>query len=150
MNTSRAINQYAHVNHQSLINEASPHQLIAMLINGALERLTFAKGCIERNEIANKAIMLGKAMDIIGGLQNSLDMENGGEISTNLDDLYNYMNRRLLVANSKNDISAVDEVIDLMNNIKAGWDGIPQEFHHLSASGEPTENSKDSSVAGAL
>lgn len=133
MNGQRAISEYARVNRQSLVNEASPHQLIAMLISGAIERLTFAKGCMDRNETATKAEMIGKAMDILNGLQTSLDMENGGEISANLDQLYDYMLRRLLMANAQNDVSAVDEVITLLLQIKTGWDQIPEEFHHLTA-----------------
>lgn len=128
----RAINQYQRVNTQSNIDDASPHQLIAMLINGALTRLSTAKGCMERKDFAGKGIQLGKSMDIITGLQGSLDLEAGGDISANLDALYDYMIRKLSEASIKNDMAIVDEVISLLMEIKMGWDGIPQEFHELS------------------
>lgn len=132
MNSQQAIKQYQRVNTQSSIDGASPHQLISMLINGALSRLASAKGCIARQDYAEKGVQLGKSIDIIGGLQSSLDMEAGGDVSANLDALYDYMIRRLSEASRQNDMTIVDEVINLLKDIKQGWDGIPQEFHHLS------------------
>lgn len=132
MNNRQAINQYQRVNTQSSVHDASPHQLIAMLINGALTRLSTAKGCMERKDFAEKGVQLGKSMDIITGLQSSLDMDAGGDISANLDALYDYMIRKLSEASINNDMAIVDEVIGLLMEIKMGWDGIPEEFHHLS------------------
>lgn len=132
MNNRRAINQYQSVNTQSNVHDASPHQLIAMLLNGALTRLSTAKGCMERKDFAEKGVQLGKSMDIITGLQGSLDMDAGGDISANLDALYDYMIRKLSEASIQNDMAIVDEVIGLLMEIKMGWEGIPQEFHSLS------------------
>lgn len=142
MNGQQAINQYQRVNTQSSIDDASPHQLIAMLINGALSRLSTAKGAMQRQDYAEKGVQLGKSIDIIGGLQSSLDMEAGGDISANLDALYDYMIRRLSEASRNNDMTVVDEVISLLKEIKQGWDGIPQEFHNL------TDEKATASVAG--
>jgi len=141
MNNRQAINQYQRVNTQSSIDDASPHQLIAMLINGALSRLSTAKGAIQRQDYAEKGMQLGKSIDIIGGLQSSLDMDAGGDVSANLDALYDYMIRRLSEASRSNDMVIVDEVVGLLKEIKQGWDGVPQEFHHLS-------NQKQVGVAG--
>ena len=132
MNNRRAISQYQNVNTQSNVHDASPHELIGMLINGALTRLSTAKGCMERKDFAGKGVQLGKSMDIITGLQGSLDMDAGGDISANLDALYDYMIRKLSEASIQNDMAIVDEVIGLLMEIKMGWDGIPQEFHQLS------------------
>ena len=109
---------------------------------GALSRLSTAKGCIERQDFAGKGVQIGKSIDIIGGLQSSLDMDTGGDISANLDALYDYMNRRLSQASLNNDIGIVDEVVSLLREIKGGWDSIPEEFHHLS------DKAKTESVTG--
>lgn len=130
MNAQSAAQQYHQVGTQSSINDASPHQLIAMLINGAVSRLATAKGCMERRDIAGKGERISQSIDIISGLQSSLDMDTGGDISANLDALYDYMIRRLSEASLRNDMSIVDEVISLLREIKAGWDAIPEEFHH--------------------
>ena len=60
----------------------------------------------------------------MASLQSWLDMEKGGEIAGNLNNLYDYMVRRLLEANTENDQAALDEVAGLLGEIKAGWDGI--------------------------
>jgi len=133
-----AIKQYRNVNAQSAITDASPHQLIAMLIDGSLARLASAKGGIERNDYAAKGVNIGKAVDIINGLQNSLDMEVGGDIAANLYRLYDYMVRRLMDASIKNDAAIVDEVVSLLKEIKDGWDNIPVEFHHKAHAATPT------------
>lgn len=116
-----AIAQYQRVNNVGSVEGANPHQLILMLMNGALERLTQARGAIERRDIALKGAMIGKATTIIGGLQGSLDRNQAPDYVDNLDRLYDYMQRRLLEANLKNDVTIVDEVSDLLKTLKSTW-----------------------------
>ena len=113
---------------ESEINYASPHRIIQMLMEGALSKLATAKGCITRNDITEKSNQITWAIKIINGLRSSLDMERGEDIATNLDSLYVYMEEKLLEAHVKNDIAILDEVINLLSEVKAGWDNIPQEF----------------------
>jgi flagellar protein FliS len=114
---------------ESEVNYASPYRIIQMLMEGALSKLATAKGCIARNEIAEKSRQLTWGMNIIQGLRTSLDADKGGDIAANLDSLYEYMGRRLLEANVSNDPAIIDEVISLLQEIKAGWDNIPAEYH---------------------
>lgn len=103
---------------------ADPHKLVAMLLDGAVERLSQARGAIERGLTAHKGERIGKAISIIEGLRATLDMEQGGDIASNLGALYQYMQQRLLTANLHNDTAAIDEVLRLLREIKSGWDGI--------------------------
>jgi flagellar protein FliS len=119
-----AIAQYQRVNNVGSVEGANPHQLILMLMNGALERLAMARGAIERREIALKGAMISKATTIIGGLQGSLDRNQAPDYVDNLERLYEYMQRRLLEANLKNDVSIVDEVSDLMKTLRSTWQEI--------------------------
>jgi flagellar protein FliS len=73
---------------------------------------------------------IGSAIHIVGGLQGSLSKEAGGEIAENLSNLYDYMAHRLLVANSRNDESILDEVSGLMIELKMGWDAMPDSYKH--------------------
>ena len=66
-------------------------------------------------------------VSIIKGLWNSLDYDNGGGIAENLGDLYDYMVRRLLEANSENDPERLDEVAGLLGEIKSAWDALPED-----------------------
>lgn len=123
-NIPKALRQYQQVNTQSGVAYASPHRLIQMLMEGALERIAVAKGCIQRQDIAAKGEQIGKAIDIIGGLRDGLNMDAGGEIAANLDALYDYLQRRLLEANLHSDLAILDEVADLLRPIKEAWDAI--------------------------
>lgn len=129
MINKKAMDGYGRGAVESEVGYASPHRIIQMLMEGALSKIATAKGCIERNDVAEKSRQITWAMNIIGGLRSSLDAEKGGEIAENLDSLYEYMGRRLLDANMNNDPQVLDEVSALLLEIKEGWDNIPTEFH---------------------
>lgn len=124
MGNIRALKEYGKVNVQTGIMSASPHRLIQMLLDGALGKISQAKGHILRNDVGQKGEAISTAVSIIGGLRDSLDHEQGGSIAVNLDQLYEYMTNRLMEANLKNDISVLDEVHNLLGEIKSGWDAI--------------------------
>ncbi len=106
------------------IEDASPHRLIAMLLDGALAKLSHAKGLIQRGEIAGKGLVLSQVIDIVGELNGSLDHARGSNVSSRLASLYDYMSRRLLQANLGNDTAAIDEVAALFHEIREGWNAI--------------------------
>lgn len=116
-----ALKQYKKIDVNQGIDDASPHRLILMLLDGALGRLAAAKGFIEHNEVARKGETIGSAISIIDGLRVSLDMDQGGEIAENLESLYDYMQRRLLEANLNSDAAIVDEVVSLLGEIREAW-----------------------------
>lgn len=124
MNMMRAMQQYQRVGVQSEVFEASPHRLIQMLMQGGLERIAQAKGAIERGLLSERGELIGKAVSIVGGLREPLDHQVGGDLSKNLDSLYEYMMRRLIEANRENDATKLDEVANLLREIKSGWDAI--------------------------
>jgi len=123
--------QYQKMNVHTSVSDATPHQLITMLMDGLISRLAMAKGFIGREDYEGKSRCLGSAITIIDALQNCLDMEVGGEIAENLDRLYLYMTRRVFAAGVANDIDIIDEVISLVKTIKEGWDGIKEEVRQL-------------------
>jgi flagellar protein FliS len=126
----RGTKAYRAVSAETGVIDASPHRLVQMLMEGVLDKLATAKGCIERGDTAGRGQQISWAMSIINGLRASLDKEAGGAIATNLDDLYDYMVRRLLDATVKNDVAPVVEVMDLMLEIKGAWDAMPADVRH--------------------
>lgn len=117
------------------IASADPHRLVLMLIDGALERLAMARGCIERNErgdIAKKAQLLQQCVSIITELRGSLNLSEGGQVAQNLSDLYEYMLRRLLIANADNNLDCVREVASLLNEIRSAWVAIGPEVRQVA------------------
>lgn len=124
MNTSSALRQYQSVSTNVMVNDASPHRLIQMLMDGSLSRLAQARGALERGQLADKGELISKTITIVSGLRGALDMDRGGDVAVNLDRLYEYMSNRLIVANAKSDVQVLDEVAGLMRTIKSGWDAI--------------------------
>ena len=103
MNARTALGAYKVTKNQAAIDDASPHQLIKMLLEGALERVAAASGAMARGEVALSGESIGKAIGIVDSLRVSLDREQGGQIADNLSALYDYMTRRLLEANATRD-----------------------------------------------
>lgn len=132
MNQRSALGQYQQVQ-ASGASYADPHRLIQMLMEGALTCVAVAAGAIERGEIPAKAKAITRAIAIIDGLQDALDRSEGGDLVDNLDALYDYMVRRLALANAENDAAVLKEVSSLLSQIKEAWDAIPPEARAAKA-----------------
>lgn len=130
MNAAAAMKQYQQNYIHGGAETASPHRLVQMLMEGALEKIRTAKGFMASNDIAKKGETISWAISIIDGLRSCLNVELGGEFATNLHALYTYMETRLLEANVKNDPAMLDEVAQLLIQVKLGWDAIPPEHHN--------------------
>ncbi|HCO8235870.1 TPA: flagellar export chaperone FliS [Escherichia fergusonii] len=134
MSTASGIQAYAQVGVESGVMSANPHQLIEMLFDGAHSALVRARLFMQQGEIVAKGEALSKAINIIdNGLKAGLDEEKGGELARNLSSLYDYMIRRLLQANVRNDVQAIEEVEGLLSNIADAWKqispkGVSQEL----------------------
>ena len=124
MNPMLALRQYQKVGAQAQTSEASPHRLVQMLMEGGLDRIAHAKGAIARNDIPAKCVAIGKAIGIVGGLREGLDLEKQADALADLDSLYAYMMKRLAEANIKSDPKILDEVAGLLSTVKEGWDAI--------------------------
>ncbi len=120
----KPIHQYRKLNVQTSVVNATPHQLVQMLFNGARDRLNHAIGYVEHCEHAMRNEAINSVVDILSGLQASLDHEQGGEIAANLEALYDYMQRQLYRANVDNDASILREVADLLATLHSAWNEI--------------------------
>lgn len=109
---------------QNSVTTASPGELTLMLYNGCLKFLTKAKKAIEGKKVQEKNTNLQKAQAIINELNLTLNMDY--EISKQIQPLYEYMNRRLIEANIKNDTAIIDEVIGLTTEFRDTWKQVIQ------------------------
>ena len=126
--------QYHAVRSHGQVADASPARLVQVMFEHILSNLATAQGCMERirgnlpyKDVVAKGKAMGKAVRLIGQLDASLNMEQGGQIAENLHNLYLYMHGRLTTANVHNDARVVVEVADLMRKIKTGWDQIVKD-----------------------
>ena len=121
----RALASYGDVKVTTGVSGADNVQLIQMLFDGLIESLATARGHMERGSIVEKSKSLSRAGRIGVGLQGALDFEKGGDIARNLNDLYSYVTRRLFHVNANNDLEALQEVHNLMNEIRSAWLQVP-------------------------
>lgn len=134
MYSARGTQAYAQIGVESAVMSASPHQLIVLLFDGALSALVRARLFMQQGELAAKGEALSKAINIIdNGLKAGLDNDKGGEIAENLSSLYDYMIRRLMLANLRNDVTIIEEVEGLLTNIADAW----KQISPLNAAREP-------------
>jgi flagellar protein FliS len=117
--TARA---YQEIGLETGVAGASPHQLVLMLLDGALDAIAHARGHMQTGNVPAKGAAISRAIRIISdGLRVSLDLERGGAIAVQLRDLYEYMARRLLEANLKNRQDLLSEVTSLLGEIRTAW-----------------------------
>lgn len=121
MNPQAALKSYAKVQYRSNVEVASPHRLVDMLFEGAIERIVQAKGAMEFGDIELKGRKINSAVSIVGGLRESLNTDSGGELAMNLDNLYLYIQGILATAHIKNDQSKLDEAATLLGDLRSAW-----------------------------
>jgi flagellar protein FliS len=109
--------------------DITPHQVISLLLDGALARVDSAISRLDEGEIDEAAVLVKKTIGIVGGLRDSLDMEAGGDIAQNLDILYEYIVARLdAISDEDAPIAILDEVRVLLAEVHAGWVGISKDI----------------------
>ncbi len=121
MNHQTALKSYAKVQYRSDVEIASPHRLIDMLYQGAIERIVQAKGAMQFGNTELKGKKINSAVSIVGGLRESLNTHEGGDLAHNLDNLYVYIQRVLANAHSKNDPLLLDEAATLLGDLQSAW-----------------------------
>ncbi len=112
---------YQQVRSHGGVESADPHGLITLLMDGALERLVKARAHMLRGEVAAKGETISRSIEIIGGLRDSLDPKADTAMVERLDSLYEYMSRRLLHANLRDDADILDEVSGLLQQLRDSW-----------------------------
>lgn len=115
---------YRSVGVETGVGAASPHKLVAMLYDGLLDTLAEARGAMRAGQIQAKGNALTRAVRIVDeGLKAALSPA-GGELAGNLDALYGYISVRLTQANLRNDESAIDECVQLIEPLRDAWNSI--------------------------
>jgi flagellar protein FliS len=123
------------------VANTDPHAMVLMLMDAATQRMAIARGCIERHETARQARLLHSCVNIIGELRGSLNLNEGGTLAQNLNDLYDYMINRLMLANARSDAACIMEVSRLMDEIRGAWVAIGPEVRKATRPALPTASS---------
>lgn len=117
-----AANAYASVGLETGVIAANPHQLIVMLYEGAELAVRMAIRHMNEGDLIKKSAAITKASTIIlEGLRAALDIRQGGKLAMQLDALYDYMAKRLMLAHLKNQTEPLEEVLGLLRELHASW-----------------------------
>ncbi len=128
------------MNYQKVqVTTADRLKLVVMLYDGAISYLKTAIKYLEENDMAGKGIYISKAQDIIDELNNSLNLQEGGEIASTLRKIYNFLYFYLVKANLKKDAKMIQEVIDILSTLREAWDEISKKKIEEESSEEKVE-----------
>jgi flagellar protein FliS len=143
--SNKGASAYAKVGLETGVVASSPHKLIVMLFEGALVAIRDGQTHMKAGAIEKKGNAISKAIMIVeNGLRASLDKQAGGQIAHSLDNLYDYIGRRLLTANLTNDPAILDEVHGLLADLKGAWDAIGDSVKPAAAAPAPLPRAYDS------
>jgi flagellar protein FliS len=116
---------YREMGAATAIEGATPHKLVSLLYAQLVDEIARARGALARKEFATKAQAVAKAVRIVEeGLKAPLDLQRGGELARNLDDLYEYLARRLTLGNVRSDDAVLAECGRLAQTMRESWDAI--------------------------
>jgi flagellar secretion chaperone FliS len=126
MSSELASNTYRQIE----VSGSSRLQLVVMLYDGAIRFLVEAKACLTKNDVKGKRTAINRALAILGELQSTLRIEEGGELAQSLDKLYNYMTSRILDSNLKGTPNGLDESIKLLRILNSAWTQVARGAEH--------------------
>jgi flagellar protein FliS len=131
MNAIAALSQYGKIKNDTQTMYASPHQLMLMLFDGAIEAMSFTIGAIQNNNLELRSKQSTRSITIINGMRECLDMETGSELADNLYSLYQYMAQELFRASFKNDVDTIKNIQTMLKDIRGSWEKIPLDMHYM-------------------
>ncbi len=99
----------------------SPLELVVMLYDGALRFVSEGRAAMVRGDVRARTHAIGRAMAIVGELQNTLNLEEGGEMATELDRLYRFVTDRLVETTVTRDVAPLDQAQKVLMTLRDGW-----------------------------
>ena len=123
MNDARAIAARAYL--EARVKHASPAELIALLYEGLVKELRYAMASIDRGEIVERCVAIGRAVGILSELRTSINHTTGGGVATNLERLYAYWTGRITEAHARSDRGPIELLLPQIESLRASWtDGV--------------------------
>ncbi len=119
---TRSASAYRKIGVETRVSQASAHDLVDMLFDGLLVAVGSARAALVGGDIKSKCAHIVTAVRILEeGLKGALNLEQGGPLAENLQQLYSYCVLRLTQANARNDVAALEEVLRLIEPVASGW-----------------------------
>lgn len=121
--------QYANQYQQTQVMTSSRVQLVVMLYDAAIQSLELSRRAIDTNDFKDKARFLGRAISIVGELDNVLDYEQGGDIAKSLHRLYDYMLAEMTEANARHNSQKLNGPLRCLTTLREAWREVATQQH---------------------
>jgi flagellar protein FliS len=115
------MNKAAQAYFNTKVSTTDQGQLLIMLYDGALNYLQQARDKMLAKDYAGKGVLISKVIDIVNELSSSLNMERGGDLAVNLNNLYILCTARLLQANLKMNVESLDSVVQILSGLRGAY-----------------------------
>lgn|SRR5574337_89439 len=115
---------YRAANMSAQTSQASPVELVLMLVDGLLDEVARLRMHIEQQRFEAKAHSVAKCADILTGLSSALETDGDNEVVENLSRLYDFCAQHLNQAGFEMNVAKVDEVSELLRTVRTGWQGM--------------------------
>jgi flagellar protein FliS len=126
------MNAYLSEYQNTQVSTASSEQILILLYEGAIRFSNQALQAIKERNRPLKAKKITKVVHILSELSGTLDLEIGGKIAEDLENLYNFMIIELLAANVHDDQKRIAVVVTMLSELKDAW----REAIKINAAGD--------------
>ncbi len=114
------------------VMNADPMKLVTLLYRGAMTAVAAARSAFASGNVAERSRQASKAWAIVNELRQSLNHQNGGDISRQLSELYEYVGERLLAANAEQSEKALNDAAAVLATLAEAWQGIQAQPHRVA------------------
>ena len=108
----------------SRCEDSSKRDLVIMMYDAAIDAIRVAREHATREERRAVNASTTRALTILSGLRETLDVEKGGSVATHLNDFYQFLMRRLVRAGASSSGEDLAECQDLLGQVRDAWAAI--------------------------
>ncbi len=119
--------------YRSMDAACSTPQMVLMLCDGAIRFTREAAEHMHENRWSEKGKAIESAIECIGELRKTLNLSENSEVVLQLDKTYSFLSTKLMIGNSRRDISQLHQVADALSQVRSGWATL---FEKLKAEGQ--------------
>ncbi|MCW5590280.1 MAG: flagellar export chaperone FliS [Legionellales bacterium] len=106
------------------VEGASQHRMVQLLMQNVIDRLNRSKALIQSKNTPQKLHEMNRALEIVQTLNATLEVKAGVQVLENMQTCYEFLIQNIIKANAKNDLKLIDESIQVISELKQGWDSI--------------------------
>ena len=124
MYRASALDSYSSVDVETKTTAQNPHHLISLLFEKSCALLRGSIEQLKRDEDEAFFNSTSHAMQIVIGLRGILDLDNGGDLATQLYETYTAIGASLAKARTEKDLVSIEKLYMALTELREGWEAI--------------------------